>query len=265
MHIGIVTDEVARHLETALEILAGWGLTRFELREGEDARFPAFTPAEVEAVETALRDGAQVTAVSPGLFKGHAADTHRLRDELENRLPRAIELALRFEAPMLILFGFEHEGSPDLGNRVTVLRAFEQAGEAAAAAGLTVALENEPRFWIDRPADIVDLLGELDHPAVRINWDPANQHWGGLEPTRAHVEQLASYIANVHVKDFTPDDLKVPWRPLGRGITPWANLLQWLKAEIALGHLTIETHCEPLIENSRESLDHLQALLAQTV
>jgi sugar phosphate isomerase/epimerase len=262
MDIGIVTDEVARELAEALEVGAAWGLARFELREGTEGRFPFFTGDEIRRVEAALRRGHRITAVSPGLFKGHVEDEGRRRHDLAEVLPRAVDLARHVACPLLIVFGFaRYEGEPT-ANRVQVLRAFERVAEAAAGAGLTVAVENEPAFWVDRPDETAALLDELAHPAMRVNWDPANLHWGGRRPTYEGFRRLRPYLANVHVKDFTPDDPDAPWRPLGQGATPWAEILPWLIAETDLAHLTLETHCEPLLESSKASLERLRELLA---
>jgi sugar phosphate isomerase/epimerase len=261
LDIGVVTDEVARSLAEALEVGAAWGLERFELREGAEGRFPFFTQHEIHLVEEALRRGHRITAVSPGLFKGHVEDQKQREHELDNVLPRAIDLARHFECPLLISFSFaKYDGEP-AANRVLVLRAFERVAETAAEAGMVVALENEPDFWIDRPAESVALLEELGHPALRINWDPANLHWGGMVPAYEGFEVLQPYLANLHVKDFTPHDAVVPWRPLGQGTTPWGDILAWILEETNLAHVTLETHCEPLLEQTQASLAWLQATL----
>ncbi len=261
--IGIVTDEVARDLAEALEVCAAWGLARFELREGAEGRFPFFTTEEIGLIETTIRRGGRITAVSPGLLKGHVEDKKRLDHELGDILPRAVDLAVHLECPLLIVFGCaQYDGEP-ASNRVRVLRAFERVAEAAAEAGLRVAVENEPNFWIDRPAEAVSLLDELGHPSMRLNWDPANLHWGGITPTYEAFSLLRPYLANVHVKDFTPDDPDVPWRALGQGTTPWRDILPWIRDETDLAHVTLETHCEPLIENSRISLEALRALIGE--
>ena len=261
LDIGVVTDEVSRDLAEALEVSRSWGLSRFELREGRERRFPYFTDDEVRLVEAVVRDGAKITAVSPGILKGHVDDTAQLERELEEILPRAIERAVQFEAPLLVVFGFaRYDGEPD-ANRVKAMRAFERVAEAASEAGLTVAIENEPNFWIDRPEAAAAMLGEIDHPALKINWDPANQHWGGQRPSREGFEALRPHIANVHAKDYTPDDPDVPWRPIGQGITPWDDILRWIATDTELAHVTLETHCQPLIENSRESLKVLRTLI----
>lgn len=261
LDIGVVTDEVSRDLAEALEVSRAWGITRFELREGRKRRFPFFTGDEVRLIDEALRDGAEITAVSPGILKGHVDDEERLRRELDEILPRAMEKARRFDCPRLVVFGFaRYDGEPS-SNRLRAMRAFERVAERAAAADLTVAIENEPDFWIDRPQPAAAMLNEIDHPALTINWDPANQHWGGQRPAYDGFRALCPHVANVHAKDYTPDDPDVPWRPIGEGVTPWDEIVRWIVEETELAHVTLETHCRPLVDNARRSLDALRALI----
>ncbi|MDZ4700435.1 MAG: sugar phosphate isomerase/epimerase [Rhodothermales bacterium] len=263
MNIGIVTDEISRALDEALDVAATWGLSLFELREGGKARFPGFTKEEIARVEAEIAAGATITAVSPGIFKGNVADTDRLRRELDDTLPRSLDLAQRFEAPTLILFGFECGADESTRNRVRVLRALERAAEMAEAAGINLAIENEPAFWVDRPAEAVALLRELDHPALHLNWDPANLQWGGGRIDDEAVHTLAPYLINLHVKDFSPKNPDQPWVAVGAGATPWPDILGWLgEADPAgLAHLTLETHCEPLRENAEISLERVRRML----
>ncbi len=260
LEIGIVTDEITRDLGEALEIANGWGIHLFELREGRQARYPSFTSEEISIMDHAILAGAKVTAVSPGIFKGHVAEQAERQREIESVFPRAIDLARRFECNTLIAFSFDGcDGSAE--DRLLVLRAFEQIAEQAAAANMVIAFENEPDFWIDKPEETIKLLQEIDHPALRLNWDPANLHWSGQEPGLAEFEKLRSHLVNLHVKDFTPDDQEVPWRPLGEGIVPWQELLPAIASASIINHVTVETHCEPLITNSEKSLEALKGLL----
>ncbi|WP_420454319.1 sugar phosphate isomerase/epimerase family protein [Rubrivirga sp.] len=261
LSIGVVTDEVSRSLPEALEIAQSWGLGRFELREGEAGRFPAFTRDEVAALEDARRQGGRITAVSPGIFKGSVEDEAATRAALEDTLPRTIELAHRLGCPLVIIFGFErHEGEPD-ASRTWAMRAFEAAADQAHGAGMRVAIENEPDFWIDRPEPSAGMLDEIGHPALALNWDPANLHWGGHRPTVADLEVVLPHLANLHVKDYAPGRPQAPWFPVGEGQTPWADLLPTVQSSSDLEHVTLETHCEPLVESSRRSLDALRTLL----
>ncbi|MEM8485900.1 MAG: sugar phosphate isomerase/epimerase [Bacteroidota bacterium] len=260
LEIGIVSDEITRDLGEALDRAADWGIQRFELREGKERRFPFFTDEEIHLVDHALLAGTKITAVSPGIFKGNVEEAVQRKREIEDVFPRTVELAQRFGCKTVIAFAFDGcDNAP--ANRLHVLRAFEQIAEQAAAADLVVAFENEPAFWIDRPDSSVALLEEIGHPALRINWDPANLHWSGQKPDAEAFAILAPYLVNVHVKDYTPDDEAEPWCPLGEGIVPWATLLPDLAGHKKIKHLTIETHCKPLVRNSEASVEALRALL----
>lgn len=263
LSIGVVTDEISRSLPEALEIAQAWGLSRFELREGGTHRVPALTQAEIQEVEDVLRSGGQVTALSPGVFKAPIGDEAAHRQALEDTLPRTFELAARFDCPLVIVFGFERDERETDADRARVLATFERAARLASDAGLQIAVENEPGFWIDRPSESAVMLDELDHPAVALNWDPANLHWGGQVPTRADLDVVLPHLANLHVKDYRSGHPEAPWAPVGEGETPWADLLPRVHEASSLDHVTLETHCVPLVESSRRSLDTLRQLLAK--
>ena len=258
--IGIVTDEVSRNLDEALEICHEWGIEHFELREGSKGRVPAFTSEELKRIDRLVANGGTITAVSPGIFKGNIEDKSRWEKEVQHTLPRTIEMAQRFGCSTLIAFGFE-DCNDVRENRLQVLRAFESIAEQAAEAEMRVAIENEPGFWIDRPEKTVSLLEEIGHPALKLNWDAANLHWAGLVPNDEAIDQLKTYIINLHVKDYAPENPDNPWKPLGEGVVPWKELLPRVLEYVPLSHVTLETHCEPLIENSRKSLDYLLTLV----
>ena len=261
--IGVVTDEISRSLPEALDIARKWGLSCFELREGGQRRFPDFTRAEIATLDVAISEGSRVTAVSPGILKNHVDDVEATQVALNDTLPRTIEMAARFECPLIIVFGFEKAAREDEGNRTKAMRAFERAAKQAADAGMRIAIENEPDFWIDRSAPAAAMLDEIGHPALALNWDPANLHWGGHLPTQEDVEIIRPHLANLHVKDFAPSRPEAPWFPVGQGETPWADLFGWvLSGDHSIEHVTLETHCEPLVESSRQSLEGMRSLLS---
>jgi sugar phosphate isomerase/epimerase len=261
MQIGIVTDEISTDVGEALDYCAEWGIRLLELREGGTGRFPNFTTDEVRLVDEALAAGATVTAVSPGIFKGNIGDESVVETELGTTLPRAIEWAARWECPRVIVFGFDKAEGSQPGDRMRVQRAFERAAEVASAAGVTVIVENEPNFWIDHAETSGSLLREVGHPGLRLNWDPGNLAWGGREVSWDEFNEVRDLIANVHVKDFTPDDVEAPWRPVGDGIMAWGEILGWVSEIEAIRHVTLETHCADRIASSKKSVKALRELL----
>ena len=113
LKIGTVSDEVSRNISEAFEAAMSWGIQRFELREGSKARFPKFLPEEIATIESAIRDGAKITAVSPGILKVHADNARQIRHDIDQTLQASLALANRFNCPKIIVFGFEkYEGEP---------------------------------------------------------------------------------------------------------------------------------------------------------
>ncbi|NNE34875.1 MAG: sugar phosphate isomerase/epimerase [Rhodothermales bacterium] len=264
LDIGFVTDEVSRDLKESLGICDSWGIRLFELREGQSQRFPFFSPDEIDTVHRALERGSRITAVSPGTFKSPVEDVEAIEHDLTVKLPAALKLAKQFDCDRMIVFGFEaREKSNE--SREKVLDVMRRACDLASASDITLAVENEPAFWFDAAQECVNLLQEVDHPALKLNWDPANMHWGGHCPTKSDFETVRPYMVNLHVKDYTPDDAQMPWRPVGEGVTPWKEILTWIcearDEGWQLDHLTIETHYIPAEEGSRISLANVRNLL----
>jgi len=229
--IAIVTDEVSRDLAEALALVRAWGIRRVELREGAEGRFPDFTDDEWATLDAACADGLVVTAVSPGIFKGDIRDTARLDRELHVTLPRTLEAAARLGCTTVVAFGFERPDDATADDALRVADALAAAADAAQAAGMRLAIENEPGFWVDTPEASAALVRSISHPALGLNWDPANLHWGGHVPTADGLRAVLPHLMGLHVKDFYPDDPAEPWRALGEGVTPWPELLRAVAAE----------------------------------
>lgn len=267
VEIGFVTDEVSRDLGHALKVCQSWGIRLFELREGANRRFPYFDDEEVRLVKEAVANGSTITAVSPGIFKAPIENQTQIQKDLHETLPAALRLSREFGCDRMIVFGFELDAPKSADGRKLVVETMRSAANLAQESGITIAIENEPAFWFDKAQECVDLLAEIDHPSLKLNWDPANMHWGGHLPTKEDFQTVRPHVINLHVKDYTPHDEKMPWRPVGEGVTPWRDILGWVtearRDGFDLGHFTIETHYIPAEEGSRQSLQNVRAILEE--
>ncbi len=266
IQIGFVTDEVSRDIVRSLSLCDSWGVNRFELREGRSRRFPFFDGDEVAAVHRAIERGAKITAVSPGVFKSPIEDAAAIETDLIEKIPRALRRAKEFGCSRMIIFGFEMKDK-NSESRAKIIDVLKRTCVLAQEAGVTLAVENEPNFWFDGAQDCVDFIEEIDNPYLRLNWDPANSHWGGHIPTRTEFETVRPYMVNLHVKDYQPNDPAMPWRPVGEGVTPWEDILGWVyearQDGFDLNHVTIETHYVPGEEGSKRSLDRVRLILGE--
>ncbi len=138
-----------------------------------------------------------------------------LRPERIERLKWALDRTIALGLSDLSLHaGFIPEpGDPA---RPAMLETLAQAGDLAAAKGITLAFETG-----QETADLLRLtLDELKSPSLKVNFDPANMLLYDMgDPIRA-VEILGPDIRSVHVKDARRPKAPGQWGqevPLGEG------------------------------------------------
>ncbi|MDH7516154.1 MAG: sugar phosphate isomerase/epimerase family protein [Bacteroidota bacterium] len=259
LEFGFVTDEIDPHLGNAVRTGLSWGVRLFEIRCTGGRRVPDLLPGEIDLLRSAARnDGLRVTALSPGVFKTPATHGADIERELSEILPRTLDLASALDVPLVIVFGFRREENEE-SEIDRACAALWEAGESAAEAGITLAVENEPGFLCDSGSATAHIIGRTAHHAVRANWDPANAVGSGEQPYPEGYASLKPFIANVHAKDTLESSL-LRCVPIGEGVVDWDGQLRALASDGVVGHVTIETHCEPLAEMSRRNLETLTRL-----
>jgi inosose dehydratase len=99
--------------------------------------------------------------------------------------------------------------------------------------GVMIALENHGDL-LDREQQVLDFIRELNHPAVRVNYDTGNAWYyskGHINPV-AELAMLAPVVAHVHVKTPKIVDGLLRWVALGDGILDLPALARVLKAQL---------------------------------
>ncbi len=252
--LGIVTDEIAPDFETALRYGKEWGISLFELRCVGGGRVPLIAEEDAALIDHAVTtEGIRITALSPGIFKHPLTDAAAIEREFEELLPRTIEMAQRFGTRLIIAFGFKRLPQDDDSLRSCAVGYFRRAAEIAERHNMVIAIENEPGFWCDTGANTASILHEVDSMHLRANWDPANALGTDEVPYPNGYTALKPYIANVHVKDTIEGSL-LRCVPVGQGKIAWKEQVRALLEDNIVSHLTIETHCLPLIEQSEYNI-----------
>ncbi len=261
MRIGIVTDEISADVREAIQLGMSWGIMDYELRVIGEARVPTVKP---ETVDDLLRlkekFGIRYTALSPGACKGAIDDLETLQRELNETLPETFILAKKLAVPTVIIFGFQRLPQQPDSLLPKVVEAFRQMAAMAAKKELRLVIENEPGFWCDTGQNTARIIAAVDSPFLRANWDPANALGTDEIPYPDGYEAIKKWIANVHVKDTTKGAL-IQCVPVGEGKIDWEGQLRALARDRLVRHITIETHCLPLIENSQKNLQRLRQIL----
>lgn len=91
--------------------------------------------------------------------------------------------------------------------------------------------------------ELVDMLRQLDHPNLCVNFDPANMiMYGKGDPVRA-LHTLAPWVRQVHIKDAIATRVPGTWGeevPVGSGQVDWRSFFAALKDCAGTPPLVIE-------------------------
>jgi sugar phosphate isomerase/epimerase len=262
LELGIVSDEIMTDFAGAVEHGTSWGITRYEIRCLPSGRIPAVDPAEIAAVQTLTRTKRlKITALSPGMFKSTLSQATDIEREISDVLPRTIKLAGDLDCPLIIVFGFQRRPDDPSSRYERACEYMRRAATIAQASGVSIAIENEPGFWCDTGENTRRLIVDVGSPSLGANWDPCNAFGTTERPYPEGYEAVRDVIKNVHVKD-TKRGALIQCVPVGDGVIDWEGQIRALLRDGIVEHVTIETHCLPLVENSRRNVETLRRLMA---
>jgi L-ribulose-5-phosphate 3-epimerase len=260
--LGIVSDEVSPDFREAAHHAREWGISIFEIRVLKTGRIPSVERTELQEVKAVVNEhGLSITALSPGIFKLPVSQAAGLENELTSTLPKTLSLAREFGASMVIVFGFQRERNERADNFFRASELMSRAAEIAGKEGIKLVIENEPGFWCDSGANTAKFIAHVNSPWLRANWDPCNGYGTPEKPYPNGYEAVKQFVANVHVKD-TSEGALIRCVPVGEGAIDWKGQLEAVVRDGIVKHVTIETHCLPLVEKSKQNVDTLKRYLS---
>jgi L-ribulose-5-phosphate 3-epimerase len=263
LSLAFVSDEISPDFREAVQHAKEWEISIFELRVLKTGRIPNVERSELDDVKAAVKqNGLRISALSPGIFKHPLSETSKIENELLNLMPRTLALAREFEAPLVILFGFQREQNESPDNLRRAVDWMRRAAEQASREGVTLAVENEPGSWCDSGRNTSKFIEAVNSPELGANWDPCNAYGTGEDPFPNGYDAIRKSVVNVHVKDTQAGAL-VRCVPVGEGVIDWKNQLKALMHDRVVEHVTIETHCLPQIEKSKQNVETLRRYLAE--
>jgi sugar phosphate isomerase/epimerase len=263
LKLGILSDEISSNFAEAARYGVEWGISLYELRVLTSGRVPFVAPEEWDEVERIVRTHRlTITALSPGIFKHPLSKKDELERELTSVLPKTLARAKQLDARLVIVFGFQREPDEPASNDQLVVEWFQRAADCAAGEEMTLAVENEPGFWCDSGSNTARIIESVQRRNFKANWDPCNGFGTSERPFPEGYEAIKKHIANVHVKD-TKHGALIECVPVGEGAIDWKGQLAALARDRIVQHVTIETHCLPLIEQSRRNVQTLRSYLTE--
>ena len=282
--VGVVNSEISPDVDVGVDVAADLGMSQIEIEDFWGRAAYQIDDALIERTRAAVqRAGLYVSAVGTQAFKvlilppgdvGHLAsidgwDQHRIE------LDGGIRVARALGSPYVRIFSCRRDGMIGMGNPsprlpdggplpddrlagiVAVLR---DAGDRAAAAGVTLLVENVRSCWGNTAVNTVRILEATDHPSVKLNWDPSNDFVSGGNPFPPGYAIASPWAEHVHIKDARVVEQAtglIAWECIGRGEVDFIGQLRALIDDGFAGAVNLETHWHPEHRsketNSRES------------
>ncbi len=270
MHLAIVSDEITRDFAAAVEIATNWGIERFELRflpEGRIPRLPDLARTKRIIREVVKDYGVRIVGLSPGLFKVSLNDPQAIADHSGKLLDESCALAEDLNCLKIIAFGVKRFDQEPAFHHQRVIEILGAAAAKCQQRGITLLLENEPGWWCDTAGNTASIVKTINNPALKINWDPGNSIIAGDVPYPDGYLKIKDFIGNLHIKDYQKDKSgRTSFRNcciVGEGSIDWRGQLKAILKDRLLDYVTIETHFEPYVQNSKKSALALKKILSE--
>lgn len=195
MHISLCTISFRHHLIN-LEDIAVW------------AREQGFSGIEIWGAHA--RNIADSNRYNADWLAGHGLSVPMISDylpldrrgALEKRARSAVACARTWRAPHIRTFaGQSGSAKTDQEQRTSLNQALQFACDLVAEAGMRLLVETHPGTLADTLRSTCQLIEEIDHPALGINFDALHIWEGGDDPVVA-CRKLRSKIGNYHFKNI---------------------------------------------------------------
>src|SRR5215467_4316983 len=231
-----ITDEFSPDIEVAVQSMKSVGMTGAELRMVFGKNIIDLTDEELDrAIAIVKGAGLEILSIASPLLKCVLPDAPDVDSRFQQDIfaskhtfadqprltKRAFEIAARTGAGIIRVFSYWRTVNPDACFD-RIVAALRDLADQAAGHGVIIGLENEHACNIGTAVETAKVLAALDHPYLKIVWDPANAVVGGEKAVPDGYRKLdASRIQHVHAKDCTMDGHKPTWCLLGDGVVGW--------------------------------------------
>src|SRR5689334_22911647 len=224
-----ITDEFSPDIEVAVRSMAEIGMTGAELRMIFGKNILDLTDEELDRAIAIVRGaGHEIISIASPLLKCTLPDApdvdprfqqdmfaakHSFADQ-PRLTARTIEIAKRTGARIIRVFSYWRTVRPEeCFDRI--VDALGKLADQAAPHGLTIGIENEHACNIGTAEETAKVLAALDHPNLKVVWDPCNALVAGENPFPEGYAKIPPHrIVHVHAKDAFVKDHKPTFGPV---------------------------------------------------
>ena len=257
IRIAAITDEFSPDLEVALDAMQQVGMTGAELRVIWGKNIMNLSPEELDrARDLVASRNMEVMSIASPILKcvlpdAPDVDTRFQQDIFASKhtfedQPRLVEhafmVAKLFGARIIRVFSYWRTVEPAKCSDA-IARALSDLADQAARENLIIGLENEHACNLGTAAETAPILHAVNHPNLKLVWDPANALVAGETPFPDGYNLIPrDRIVHVHAKDCHMDGHQPIWGPVGTRKVDWKGQIGALLEDGYDGWLSLETH-----------------------
>lgn len=259
-------------LADAIRQMAGQGWRSFEISSEHFCQLETLADAQGEIA--AIHEACAECGVS--LLQGHGLldakvtqpdPRQRLQDIL--RIQRHIEIAQALGVRVLVVHPGYSGGATSRAERRNMMdlnvEAFHRLGDYAGVCGLRLGLENMCYRLFASSAELLELLGRINHPALGVTLDTSHANLTPDIDVVAAIRDFGPLLIATHLSDNdgSGDQHRTP----GYGTIDWRAVIAALHAIDYGGVINLEIpgerHPDPDLKalKSRQALDVIRCLL----
>jgi len=255
--IAAITDEFSPDLDFATRSMQNLGMTGAELRMIFGKNIMDLTDEELDrAIDMVRGRGLEIVSIASPLLKcvlpnapevdsrfqqDIFASKHTFEDQ-PRLTARAFEVAARTGAKFIRVFSYWRTVRPEECFDA-IVEALQRLAEQAADRNVIIGIENEHACNVGTGAETAKVLAAVDHPNLKVVWDPANALVAGENPFPEGYSKIPPHrIGHVHAKDCFVKDHKPTFGPVGECAVDWKGQIAALVRDGYQGWISLETH-----------------------
>ena len=231
------SDEIDDNIEVQFSHLNKLGIIYFEPRGINGKNIADLSEDEAYELKKTM-DKYGIMASSIGSPIGKIAISDPIEPHLDV-LKRVINTAKILGTKYIRVFSFYMPQEDYTPYRDEVMRRMRMMADVAEDEGVTLLHENEKNIYGDIASRCLEIVEEINSPALKCVFDPANFIQCGQKVYPDAYKVLRPYIEYMHIKDAADDGTVVP---SGLGIGNIKAILGALKESNYNGFLSLEPH-----------------------
>lgn len=232
------SDEISEKIDVQFAHIKSLGIEYFEPRGVDGTNVADLSDEQVAFLKERMdKEGIKVSSIGSPIGK------IKITDEFEphlDKLARVIEIAKKLGTKYIRVFSYYIDKGDDLEKwHDEVIYRMKKMAELAEKEGVILLHENEKDIWGELPCQCDRIIREVNSPALKAVFDPANFIQAGAKPYPDAYAVMKPHIEYMHIKDALENGHVVP---AGYGIGGIESILADLKASGWKGFLSLEPH-----------------------